>query len=84
MLLIFIPIAVVWLAIATFVVCLCRAAALADADGVPREPRRGQCAEVIVLERVPARTRARGHMRSRPARSAALRPRGLASIHSLR
>ena len=84
MLLIFIPIAVVWLAIATFVVCLCRVAAVADADGVPREPRRGQLAEVIVLEHVPASTRARRRLHARPARTAAMRPRGLASIHSLR
>ena len=84
MLLIFIPIAVVWLAIATFVVCLCRAAALADADGVPRGPRRGQYAEVIVLEHVAASTRARRRLHPRPARNAAPRARGLASIHSLR
>jgi hypothetical protein len=80
MLLLLIPIA--WLSVATLVVCLCRMAAMADADGTHRTPRGGIRAEVLVLERVPLTT-LRPRARSR-ARRPELKPRGLATIHSIR
>jgi hypothetical protein len=80
MLLILIPTAVAWLGLATLVVCLCRMAALADADRAPRGPRGRMRAEVIVLERVRAGGRARGRTGFR----ASLQPRGVTPIHPIR
>ena len=80
MLLILIPIAVAWFGVATLVVCLCRMAALADADHVERGPRSALRAEVFVLERARGRTRTRTRRAPRPS----LQPRGLATIHPIR
>jgi hypothetical protein len=74
MLLLLIPI--VWLGVATLVVCLCRMAAMADSAKGPKAPRGAVRAQLLVLE--PASRRARSAPRS------ALSPRGFATIHSIR
>jgi hypothetical protein len=82
MLLIFIPIGVAWLGLATFVVCLCRMAALADR--APRAPRGLRRAQVIVLEPAAAGFRARHRASARAGIRAPLRGHGLATIHPIR
>jgi hypothetical protein len=77
MLLILIP--TIWLAISVLVVCLCRMAAMADAQLERRVPGGGQRARVYVLE--PTSLAAR--LRARSAR-ARLKPSGLATIHPIR
>lgn len=81
MLLILIPIAVVWLGVATLVVCLCRMAAVGDAQEVPRGPRTAVRAELLVLERTRGRThRARSVGRPRPVAGR----RGIATLGPVR
>jgi hypothetical protein len=88
MLLILIPIAIAWLGIATLAVCLCRMAAIGDAqqaiDDAQQESTRAQeprRAEVAVLEHVRTNKRAgapsvAGAHRARPA---TLHRRGVAT-----
>ncbi len=85
MLLILIPTA--WLGVATFVVCLCRMAAVGDAnDAAPGRRSRPRRLEVIELGPAPIATRARRRLRNHSDRRsprAAAHARLLA-IHSSR
>jgi hypothetical protein len=74
MLLLLIPLA--WLGVVTFVVCLCRMAAMADSAEPPHGPRSAVRAQLLVIEP----TRARPHR----TRTATLAPRGFATLHSIR
>jgi hypothetical protein len=67
MLLILIPIAIVWLGIAAFVVCLCRMAAIGDVQQERHAPQAATLAEVVDLEQLPLGERAGTPAAARPA-----------------
>jgi hypothetical protein len=53
MLLILIPIAIAWLGVLSFVICLCRMAAIGDAQQAPAQTRGEMSAQVVPLEHAP-------------------------------
>jgi hypothetical protein len=68
-------ISIAWLGVATLVVCLCRMAAMSDAEKGPDGPRGTLRAQLLVLEPTPDL--------ARRARAAATQRRGFATIHPL-